>query len=85
MMTEPENSRVAMYRSVLADAFGTNDLPDCDVLEQWLVALISGATFLLAIARPLPATGPTGTGIPLGAAGACRFARSWIQAMLDGM
>jgi hypothetical protein len=37
-MTEPENSRAAMHRNVLADAFGTSDLRDWDVLEQWLAA-----------------------------------------------
>ena len=34
-MTDPESSRIAMYRSVLADAFGTNDL-DWHRLQRWL-------------------------------------------------
>jgi hypothetical protein len=37
-----ENSRLAMYRNELASALGTTDLPDWDVLEQWLV---DGADF----------------------------------------
>jgi len=35
-MTEPEFSRLAMYRNELASAVGTNDLPDWHRLRQWL-------------------------------------------------
>jgi len=41
-MTESGFSRLAMYRNELASAFNTSDLPDWDVLEQWLAG---GADF----------------------------------------